>query len=357
MKQLKIFAIALIAALTFTACGDDDDPRPIIDPVEVDGNALVVSQGSWGGTPGSLGLFMPSDRSFSTLIADLGDSPQNVVEEDGYIYVPVNAESVVKVYDARTGSLVTSIAIPFVQNICEENDFVFAVGSDSLFRINTKTKAVDQKVKVGPGLYCVAATDHYVYVPIAGTYHEWGNPENYIDGMRLAKFDINNISKGAVKEIAIGMNAYNQIAVDNNDNIFVVCNGNYADVGKALYKVTPADVATNIGEADMITISKNVLYAISSSYDGITTYKKYSTTTNALLDEDFLKEATEKPINPTFISVDKKYGNILIGSNNLKDDGSVDYQGNGLFYWYYSDGKFANKYTTGPNPYYALFVD
>ena len=57
------------------------------------------------------------------------------------------------------------------------------------------------------------------------------------------------------------------------------------------------------------------------------------------------------------MSVDKKYGNILIGSNNLKDDGSVDYQGNGLLYWYYSDGKFANKYTTGPNPYYALFVD
>lgn len=357
MKQLKIFAIALIAALTLTACGDDDDPRPIIDPVEVDGNALVVSQGSYGGTRGSLGMFMPSDQSFSTLIADLGDTPQNVVEEDGYIYVPANGESVVKVYDGRTGALVASIAVPFVQNICEENDYVFAVGNDSLFRINTKTNTIDQKAKVGPGVYCVAATDHYVYVPIAGTYLNWGDPNNYTDGMRLAKFDINNISKGAVKEIAIGMNAYNQIAVDNNDNIFVVCNGNYADVGKALYKVTPADVATNIGEADMITISKNVLYAISSSYDGITTYKKYSTTTNALLDEDFLKEATEKPINPTFISVDKKYGNILIGSNNLKDDGSVDYQGNGLLYWYYSDGKFANKYTTGPNPYYALFVD
>ena len=67
MKQLKLLAIGLMAALAFTACSDDDGPTFTTDPVEQMNGAYVINQGNYyGGVDGTMDrLALTADSTYT----------------------------------------------------------------------------------------------------------------------------------------------------------------------------------------------------------------------------------------------------------------------------------------------------
>ena len=51
MKKYAIYALAL-AAMTFTACSEDDDDNPVV--VTPSTSAVVLNTGNWGGNDASI---------------------------------------------------------------------------------------------------------------------------------------------------------------------------------------------------------------------------------------------------------------------------------------------------------------
>lgn len=358
MNHLRI-SFVLLAAVLLAACGDDDNDTPGKQQFQDHGFALVVGQGNYGLTPGRLDIYDMTARTYQEGEAMPG-SPQNVAALSGYLFIPVNEEQAVKILDMATRETVGSVFVANAQRVCAGAGYVFAVGGDTLYRINPRTLTVDQKKYAGPGTYNVLVRGSSVYVPIAGTYYGWGDKRNYVDGYRVAKFSAANVAAGVQKEINIGMNAYNQGGIDADGNIILACNGNYSDVGSAIWKIDTGDNSTMItNDAGMaLCVSGRSIYCIGSSYDedwnAVYSYKLLNSSNGALVSESFLAADTELPIAPTFVAV-APGGDIVIGSNNLKSDGSVDYAGNGLLYHYSAAGNFIGKNATAPNPFFAFF--
>ena len=355
MKQLKLLAIGLIAALAFTACSDDDGPFFTIDPVGQMSGAYVINQGNYyGGVDGTLDhLTLTGDSAYTQRVfvavnngQSLGSSPQGAVTYGSRIYVPMYAENLVWVIDKTTARIVTSIQTNEPEAVCAADGYVFVSNNDGyVSRIDTLTLAIDTHEAVGPNPAQMCTTGGKVYVSISDGYNSGGG---YVDGCRVAEIDAQTGTK--VRDIAVGVNP-GPIAADADGRLFVVCRGNYADIASAVWTIPAgATAGSELAPASLIAVNGTTLYAINSVTDWsinqtLVDFKTYDTTTGTLTADNFLAGQPTPPA-PQAININPQNGDIYICS----DRSSAEYDKPGLLYVYKADGTHLKTYDTGIHP-------
>lgn len=364
MKQLKIAALALLAALTFTACDDDDaTPPTVIDPVEtVQTNAYIINQGNaYGGIDGTIDRLLCTATD-TTYTADaftaangqsLGAGPQNAVVYGSRLYVPMNGEKMLWVLNAQTLQIIKKIETSEPMGVCAAGGNVFVSNYDGYVScIDTLSLTEKAKVAVGPNPEQLVASGANVYVSVSDGMN---STNGYANGYKLAVIDAK--TGNLRKHIAVGVNP-GPIVAAANGNIYVVSRGNYSDILATVQCVNPStETVTNIGQGSLIAASGDNLYVINSVTNwtsGVTTnsFDTYSTATNSKV-SSFIAESDSKkmPAQPSFIDVDPKSGAIYIGS----DKSAFDYDKQGYVYMYGTNGKLLHRFDAGIHPYAIAF--
>lgn len=354
MKQLKLLAIGLMAALAFTACSDDDGPTFTTDPVEQMSGAYVINQGNYyGGVDGTMDrLALTADSTYTQSVfsaangQSLGSSPQGAVVYGSRIYVPMYAENLVWVMDKTTARIVASIQTNEPEAVCAAEGYVFVSNNDGyVSRIDTLTLAIDSHEAVGPNPAQMCTTGGKVYVSISDGYN-YGN--GYAEGCRVAEIDA--LTGKKVKDIAVGVNP-GPIAADADGRVFVVCRGNYADIASAVWAIqVGATEGSELAPASLIAVNGTTLYVINSVTDWgtnqtVVDFKTYDTTTGNLRADDFLAGQPKAPA-PQAININPQNGDIYVCS----DRSSAEYDKPGLLYIYKADGTHLKTFATGIHP-------
>lgn len=351
-KLHKILPVLLGVAFFTTACDDDNSFIPTITD---EPSVLVVNQGLMGSLPGTLDLLSLTDGSYSAAICEIEGTPENAVECGGYLFIPQNEKNAVAVFDKSSLRRAATIAVPAPQSVCTDGNRVFAIGGDSIFRINPAALSVELKDTVGHTAFASVCVDGAVYVAIG---RGWGQ---YDGGEFVAKVNPQTLEREYIK---VGVNPYNQMAFDDKGNVFVTCSGNYADIPAAVYKIATDGSVSQVCEGgSAIDVANGTLYVITrtSSYDekwnelSSCTFKTYNTATGTLQNEDFLV-GDERPAAATFVKINPNDGDIYIGASGLTEGGFVSYTSAGNVYRYTSGGEFVAKYNAGVSPYTCVFV-
>lgn len=367
LKQLKFAAIALLVAVGFTACSDDE-PTPAPAPLRGEAGMYVINQGNSGGhVAGALDFIAQNGTKTDSVFFKangqlIGDEPQKPIIYGSKMYVPVHADNLVWVIDANTATVIASVQTSQPQAVCASNGHVYISNFDGFVtRIDTTTYTKSTPLAVGPNPYGMAAANGKVYVACSDAFGE-GNKNSAIAVIDEATFSkVKSITNKNVKnpwEMAADNsgNVYvttpytaNKVwKIDANDNVSALCDGTY--------------IATNTqNRTSRATGKQDLLYVIHAVTDwnakpATTTVSSsvYNAATGAQLSNNFLQtpaNTTEYTFAPICMDVNPANGDIYVCSDN----GSNGYANPGYINVYTRNGAFSKRIATGIHPYGVIF--
>ena len=135
LKQLKFAAIALLVAVGFTACSEDD-PAPNLAPLRGEAGMYVINQGnSFGNVAGALDFIAQNGTKTDSVFFKangqlIGDNPQKPIIYGSKMYVPVYKSGLVWVLDANTATVIASVQTNQPQAVCASNGHVYISNFD-----------------------------------------------------------------------------------------------------------------------------------------------------------------------------------------------------------------------------------
>ena len=318
LKQLKFAAIALLVAVGFTACSDDE-PTPAPAPLRGEAGMYVINQGnSYGNVAGALDFIAQNGTKTDSVFFKangqlIGDNPQKPIIYGSKMYVPVYASNLVWVLDANTATVIASVQTNQPEAVCASNGHVYISNFDGFVtRIDTTTYTKSAPLAVGPNPYGMAADN-----------------------------------SGNVYFTTIAYGTTNKVwKIDANDNVSVLCDGTY--------------IATNSqNRTSRATGKQDLLYVIHavtdwSTYATTISSSVYNAATGAQLSNNFLQtpaNTTEYTFAPICMDVNPANGDIYVCSDN----GSNGYAKPGYINVYTSNGAFSKRIATGIHPYGVIF--
>lgn len=376
MKIKNFFNWMCVLAVGFSAvaCSDDDD-APVVDS-EVSKVALprhrmfILNEGKKDYNNAGIGFYAPDNNMESIddifyLQNDmrLGDTAQDMIEEDGKIYVAVYGSN----YLARlNGACVEEARISFagdtelgggIRYIAAEDGYVYASFYGSMVaKINAQTMQVEAKLRTpGANLEGVAIVGDNLYVSNAYTMTSEDGKTKYIYHNDVFVIDLKTFT---LKETLSVVENPNDMT-EEDDKVFVISNGNYKNVGYSFQMIDPANnnIVTDLAVASKMCAGNDKVYLVYSYTDWSTyittnTFFSYDIKTGRVINESFLKNAPAELSSSSIymMAVDDENGDIYIGVS--------DYSRNGDMYRFRKDGTFVEKFDCGGlNPRTAVFVD
>ncbi len=375
LKQIKFAALALLLAVGFTACSDDNNDTPTRQPVRGEQGFYVVNQGNQGTIDGTISYVSfaadtvntTDDVFFATNSQSLGDSPQKAIIYGSKMYVPVYGANTLWVLDAATLKIISKVTTNEPEAVCGSNGYVFVSNNDGyVTRIDTTAYAASTPLAVGPNPAGITAVNGKVYVSISDGYN-YNN--GYVNGYKVAIIDAATFTH--TDDYKVGMNP-STITSDAAGNLFVVCLGNYSDVAASVWKIDASTgVISQFAEGSLIATasqertsraianqSGNLLYVLNSKSDysnwpnvtTIVTSAIYNTLTGEKISEGFIP-ADHTPASPTAIDINPNDGNIYVSTQAT----ASSYTDPGYVMVYNSNGTFLKQYNTGVQPFGVVF--
>lgn len=367
LKQLKFAAIALLVAVGFTACSEDD-PAPNLAPLRGEAGMYVINQGNSGGhVAGALDFIAQNGTKTDSVFFKangqlIGDEPQKPIIYGSKMYVPVHASNLVWVLDANTATVIASVQTSQPQAVCASNGHVYISNFDGFVtRIDTTTYTKSAPLAVDPNPYGMAAANGKVYVACSDAYGE-GNENSAIAVIDEATFSkVKSITNENVKNpwemvadnsgnvyVTTPFTANKVWKIDANDNVSALCDGTY--------------IATNSqNRTSRATGNQDLLYVIHAvtnwnAKPATTTVSSsvYNAATGAQLSNNFLQtpaNTAEYTFAPICMDVNPANGDIYVCSDN----GSGGYANPGYINVYTSNGAFSKRIATGIHPYGVIF--
>lgn len=373
LKQLKFAAIALLVAVGFTACSEDD-PAPNLAPLRGEAGMYVINQGnSFGNVAGALDFIAQNGTKTDSVFFKangqlIGDNPQKPIIYGSKMYVPVYKSNLVWVLDANTATVIASVQTNQPEAVCASNGHVYISNFDGFVtRIDTTTYTKSAPLAVGPNPYGMAAANGKVYVACSDAYNCPGVDSLNYANSAIAVIDEATFSK--VKSLT-NKNIKNpwEMAADNSGNVYVTtpyttnkvwkidANDNVSALCDGTYIATNSQNRTSraTGKQDLLYVihavtdwnAKPATTTISSSV--------YNAATGALLSNNFLQtpaNTTEYTFAPICMDVNPANGDIYVCSDN----GSNGYANPGYINVYTSNGAFSKRIATGIHPYGVIF--
>lgn len=367
LKQLKFAAIALLVAVGFTACSDDE-PTPAHAPLRGEAGMYVINQGnSFGNVAGALDFIAQNGTKTDSVFFKangqlIGDNPQKPIIYGSKMYVPVYKSGLVWVLDANTATVIASVQTNQPQAVCASNGHVYISNFDGFVtRIDTTTYTKSAPLAVGPNPYGMAAANGKVYVACSDAYGN-GYANSAIAVIDEATFSkVKSITNEGITDpwematdnsgnvyVTTPYTANKVWKIDANDNVSVLCDGTY--------------IATNSqNRTSHATGKQDLLYVIHAVTDwnakpATTTVSSsvYNAATGALLSNNFLQtpaNTTEYTFAPICMDVNPANGDIYVCSDN----GSNGYANPGYINVYTRNGAFSKRIATGIHPYGVIF--
>lgn len=365
LKQLKFAAIALLVAVGFTACSEDD-PAPNLAPLRGEAGMYVINQGnSNGNVAGALDFIAQNGTKTDSVFFKangqlIGDNPQKPIIYGSKMYVPVYKSGLVWVLDANTATVINSVHTSQPEAVCASNGHVYISNNDGFVtRIDTTTYTKSAPLAVGPNPYGIAAANGKVYVACSDAYGN-GYANSAIAVIDEATFSkVKSITNEGIKDpwematdnsgnvyVTTPYTANKVWKIDANDNVSALCDGTY--------------IATNTqNRTSRATGKQDLLYVIHavtdwSTYTTTISSSVYNAATGAQLSNNFLQtpaNTDEYTFAPICMDVNPANGDIYVCSDN----GSGGYANPGYINVYTSNGAFSKRIATGIHPYGVIF--
>jgi len=349
-EKLKLAMWGMVIALSFSSCEKEDDKQEII-PEEAKDYIYVLNNGLYGQDNASLTMYnvetgLATEDYFEAQNGrKLGDTGQDILVYGSKMYIAMQKESTVEVTDLNAKS------IKQIKTDGEPRYFTSYGGkiyvtyfNGYVARIDTTSLAVETKVNVGRNPEQLSVANGKIYVANSGgmDYPDYDKTVSVID---IASFT-------ETQKLDVAVNPQ-YIAVDRQENVYVVSTGNYADVPVTLQKI---DSKTNVVsvldvKGSYITILGDTLYMIHADYDENwnqkINYYSYDVVNNRIISENFVGN-TAFSADPYQISSDKASGEIYITTSDYVNTGDV--------YVFDKDGKFLYSFEAGLNPVKAVKI-
>lgn len=349
MKNLKFWAMALVATLCLASCQKDDETNEIIDPVSE--NIIVMNNGNWGDNDASItgcnfqtgtvapGLFLAANGQH------LGDLGQDMVRMGDNIYIAVNGSKVIFVTDMAmkiktriTASTDAGTLSP--RSFCATGKKIYVTYYEGFLGEIDPTTYTVRLTPVGNSPEGVAAVGGKIYVANSGgaLYPDFEKTISVVDAASFKE----------TQRIEVGLNPQSIVPSADGRWLYVNSFGNYNDVPAKLQRVSVAsgDVY-DLDYTDVKAIcggSENVLYVVTGSYNEA--WQVTGTVNIHDMNTD-TKRGTLAADITNFYSISY--------SDNLIFVGTSDYQTNGDVYLYGEDGQFIRKFDSqGLNPIKGL---
>jgi hypothetical protein len=257
----------------------------------------------------------------------LGDVGNDIKIYGNRLYAVINASNLVEVMDAKTAKHIGKISVPNCRYIAFHGDkayissFAGATISNGtqlgyVVEADTATLQVTRNLEVGYQPEGLAVAKGKLYVANSGGY----NYPNYDN--RLSIIDIQSFTE--IKKIEVALNLFT-VEKDENEDIYVLSNGNYFDVLPDIYKIDTQNdiVAGNLGieYATNFYICGDSLYAVGNNTNwetgiNIAYFYIYNLNTQKINSDNFIVDGTQIS-KPYGIAVNPLTKDILV--TDVKD--------------------------------------
>lgn len=353
---------SLMLGMSFASCIDDDDePEPIIDPVDYP--AYILNEGLWGANNANITSFMPnykaenlSDVYLKMNNQQMGDVANAMMEEDDNIYVVLNGSKYVARLDMGVKEL-ARYTFPETEGaprcIDVEDDYAYVTQyGGQVSKLNIEDMTLVGTFKGGDNLEGIVEKNGKLYVANSYTVDGSGNYE-----YKKEVFVIDAKTMTLEKTISVVDNPTKMYEI--NDKVYLISVGNYADVAGALQIIDTQSntVRTILNDVTKITEGHNeVIYGVRSTYDEnwqlTNSFFLYSPKADEVSHTSFMKDAPSSFATDAIymLEVDEETGFIYVGTS--------DYTTNGTIYQFDQSGKFVQSFDSGGiNPSAMVFMD
>lgn len=357
MKLRKImFSVlgALAVTASFTACSDDDEWNPLDEGSKVyvaQTRAFVLNEGAYQKNNAGITYFdWVADTTFNYDLfmaqngKQLGDTGQDIIEEDGYIYVAVYGSNYITKLNGFGVELAT-VKLPEelgeVRYMVEEDGYLYVTCYGGyVAKVQTSDLKYVASVKVGDNPEYIIEEDGVIYCTNSG----WGKDN------RVAAISTSSFSAPTFYNV---MGNPDHI-IEVNDRIFVQGYGDAYD-----YPWGELDVKTGkftqIGNASTWAAYDDVLYLVNSvtdwsTYTTTNYFSTYNTKTNQLTEGNFLKNMPSELATTSIfsMSVNPYNGHLYLMTS--------DFVNNGKIYHFDEKGNFVKQLeSTGVGPRKIVF--
>lgn len=349
----KLVFSAVILSVTAVSCFEDYDQS--YSGEHITKGVYVLNEGDWGANNSEVTFYNPDNKEVVPNVflnangKQLGDTANDMLIYGSKMYIAVTGSSVIFVTDLK-GKIIKEIKVAGSSaNLsprkldCEQDKVYVTFMEGYVGAIDTTDFSVET-VQVGPMPEGIACVYGKIYVANSDGYNPaYGNTVSVIDAKTFK----------VIKTLQVGVNPQ-QVCETLNRVVYVVCNGNYADIPAQLYRIdTNTDQITaipNLQPTEITIGAGGVAYIISSTYDSnwnqTIKYLAYDTYTDTVLGE--FTNTNEVP-NGYCINSDPYTGKIYIGSS--------DYVSNGDVYVLSPEGDVLDVFDTGAiNPTKICFM-
>ncbi|MBQ8443724.1 MAG: hypothetical protein IJX29_10250 [Bacteroides sp.] len=352
---------SLMLGMGFTACSDDDDePEPVIDPVEYP--VYILNEGIWGSNNANITSFIPnykaenlSDVYLKVNGTQMGDLANAMIEEDDNIYVVMNGSKYVSRLDLTIKeqgryTFPESEGAPRCIDVEDNYAYVTQYGGQ-VSKLNIKDMTLAGTFKDGDNLEGIVEKDGKLYV--ANSYTVDGS-NNWIYNKEVFVIDAKTMT--LEKTIEVVENPTKMYEIDGK--IYLLSAGNYYDVEAALQIIDPTTgTARKITSAAKITEGNDeLIYGVRSAYDEnwqlTNNFFVYNPKLDEVSDTSFLQNAPASFSTDAIylLEVDEETGFIYVGTS--------DYTTNGTIYQFDKGGKFVQSFDSGGiNPSTMVFIN
>lgn len=336
---------AIVVFTFLCSCSGREDEGTLPSAFLGGKGVFIVNEGNFRMGNGSLSFFSyDSSKVFNDVFGRinnriLGDIPNSMKIYGGNAYIVVNNSGKIEVTDRNTMVSVKTIIdlksprhIAFADN---QKAYVTSMYSDTVTIIDLRDNSVSGYVDVRRSTESIEIIGQKAYVA------------NWVGGDEVMV--INTVTNKAVDSIKVGSEP-ESMAVDRNDNLWVLCNGGWSGENDA--ELVMIDTHTN-------QISKRFLFPVrpanpsclQANGRGDTLYfiqdgiKRISIGDNAIPSSSLIPAGTHSFYK---IGIDPVNSSIFVTD-------AVDYQHKGFLLHYKPDGTLVSQYQTDINPGFMWF--
>ncbi|HOP50876.1 MAG TPA: hypothetical protein PK887_09670 [Ignavibacteriales bacterium] len=345
MQIKKLFMLLLLVAfVTFTGCEKDDSSSPEPLKLKFGNGVLVVNDGKWGQNNASITfLSYTNDSLYDDIFykvngKNLGDVANSFTRKDDKGFIVVSNSHKIEVVNLNNFQTVSTISMPGYNPrhmvISDNFGYVTSLDKDKVVKVNLTTYQIEKEIAVGSKPEGIVKVGDYLYVANSG--YGTGNTVTVISTK----------SDAVVKTLQVAL-VPQFLAVGTDNNVYVVCTGDYADPNKnsGLWKIntsnnTVVDSIILKGYPTKITKFKTNQFLVTNS-DGVIKVDVSAKQTSTLIPINLVSTSSY----PMVYSVAYDEVKDIIYAANPKD-----FKQNGEIIKFNSAGTKLGSFNCGINP-------
>lgn len=374
--------IMIVLAIGATGCREDELVVPTeydLLPMDIDPSAsprgmYLLNEGNMGSNKSSIDYVDFRNALYSrnlyaernpTVVKELGDVGNDIQIYGSRLYAVINCSHKVEVMDAVTLARIGQVDIPncryirFYRGDAYVSSYVGPVMIDpdapkgAVYRVDTATLAVKDKVIVGYQPEEMEIVDDYMYVANSGGYRT-PDYDNTVSVIQMVDFK-------QVQQIPVGINLH-RVKKDNQGKLWVSSRGNYDNIPSRLMVLAKRGGSNKMQVIDTIAvpcsnmaIRGDSLYFYATEWNNFTgantvTYGIINTVSREVVSDGFITDGSEKDITvPYGIAIHPVTGDIYVTD-------AKNYVSSGTLHCYSSEGKRRWSVRTGDIPAHVTFL-